>query len=77
MVVGLLMNLIGLDPIKALIYSAMLNGLAAPPLILLMIILGNKESAVQRYRSGWISNGLVGIACLLMIALPIVYLVAR
>ena len=77
MVVGLLMNLIGLDPIKALIYSATLNGLAAPPLILLMLILGNRQSAVQRYRSGWISNGLVGLACLLMTALPIVYLVAK
>jgi Mn2+/Fe2+ NRAMP family transporter len=77
MFIGLLMNLIGLDPIKALIYSATLNGLAAPPLILLMLILGNKQRAVHRYRSGWISNGLVGIACLLMAALPIVYLVAR
>lgn len=77
MVIGLLMNLVGLDPIKALIYSATLNGLAAPPLILLMLILGNRRSTVRRYRSGWISNGLVGIACLLMTALPIAYLVAR
>jgi Mn2+/Fe2+ NRAMP family transporter len=77
MLIGLGMNFIGLDPIKALIYSATLNGLAAPPLILLMLILGNKEGAVRRYRSGWLSNGLVGIACLLMTALPIVYLVAK
>jgi Mn2+/Fe2+ NRAMP family transporter len=77
MLIGLVMNFIGLDPIKALIYSATLNGLAAPPLILLMLILGNKQRAVPRYRSGWISNGLVGIACLLMTALPIWYLVAR
>lgn len=77
MVVGLLINLVGVDPIKALIYSATLNGLAAPPLILLMLILGNKQGAVRGYRSGWISNGLVGIACLLMTALPIAYLLAK
>ena len=76
MLIGLVMNFIGLDPIKALIYSAILNGLAAPPLILLMLILGNKQRAVGRYRSGRISNGLVGIACLLMTALPIAYLAA-
>ena len=77
MVVGLLMNFIGLNPIKALVYSALLNGLAAPPLILLMLILGNRVKAVHGYRSGRVSNALVGIAFLLMAGLPVAYLIAR
>jgi Mn2+/Fe2+ NRAMP family transporter len=77
MVVGLFMNFIGLNPIKALVYSALLNGLAAPPLILLMLILGNREKAVHGYRSGRVSNALVGIAFLLMAGLPVAYLIAR
>ena len=77
MFVGLAMNVVGLNPIKALVYSAILNGLAAPPLILVMLILGNKQRAVHRYRSGRLSNALVGFACLLMTVLPIVYLLVR
>jgi Mn2+/Fe2+ NRAMP family transporter len=53
------------------------NGLAAPPLILLMILLGNNRRLVKTDRSGWLSNGLVGLACLLMTLLPIVYLISR
>jgi NRAMP (natural resistance-associated macrophage protein)-like metal ion transporter len=77
MFVGLAMNTLGLNPIKALVYSALLNGLASPPLILLMLILGNKQRAVHRYRSGWVSNALVGFACLLMTVLPLAYLLAK
>src|SRR2546423_1718042 len=65
MCVGLLMNVLGINPIKALIYSAVLNGLAAPPLIFLMLVLGNSKRVAPRFRSGWISNLLVGLACLL------------
>ncbi len=71
------MNFLGLNPIKALVYSALLNGLGAPPLILLMLILGNRGTAVHGFRSGRVSNTLVGIAFLLMAGLPIVYLVAK
>jgi NRAMP (natural resistance-associated macrophage protein)-like metal ion transporter len=77
MFVGLAMNTLGLNPIKALVYSALLNGLVSPPLILLMLILGNKQRAVHRYRSGWVSNALVGFACLLMTVLPLVYLLVK
>ena len=75
--VGLLMNLVGIPPIKALIYSAVLNGLAAPPLISLMLLLGNSKRLVRRFRSGWLSNLLVGFALLLMTLLPLAYLVVK
>jgi NRAMP (natural resistance-associated macrophage protein)-like metal ion transporter len=77
MLVGLVMNLVGIDPIKALIYSAALNGVAAPPLILLMILLGNKKTVLGTRVSGRWSNFVVGAACLLMVALPILYLLQR
>jgi len=77
MFVGLLMNVVGLNPIRALVYAALLNGLAAPPLLLLLLLLGNNKRAVHRYRSGPISNVLVGLACLLMTVLPLAYLIVR
>ena len=77
MFVGLLMNVVGLNPIRALLYAALLNGLAAPPLIFLMLVLGNSKRAVHRYRSRWLSNILVGLACLLMTVLPLAYVIVR
>jgi Mn2+/Fe2+ NRAMP family transporter len=77
MFLGLLMNVIGLNPIQALVYSAVLNGLTAPPLMFLMLLVGNNRRAVRTYRSGWLSNTLVGLACVLMTLLPLVYLIVK
>lgn len=46
MVVGLLLNFIGLDPIKVLIYSAVLNGLIAPVIIILIVLLSQNEKVM-------------------------------
>lgn len=36
-IIGLIINFIGIDPVKALVYAAVLNGVAAVPLIFLII----------------------------------------
>ena len=72
-VVGLALNFIGIDPIRALYVSAILNGLAAPPLILLMLILSNSSST--RLEGGWLSDGLVGVALVVMTVSGAVYLI--
>jgi Mn2+/Fe2+ NRAMP family transporter len=72
-VVGLSINFLGIDPIRALYVSAILNGLAAPPLILLMLILANERS--RRHRSGWLSNALMVAALLVMTASAVAYVV--
>ena len=42
--VGMAISWMGIDPIKALYYAAALNGLAAPPLMILIILIaGNKK----------------------------------
>lgn len=44
MLVGLLINFVGFDPIQVLIYSAVLNGLIAPIILIpIILISGNKE----------------------------------
>lgn len=44
MIVGLVINFIGLDPIKALIYAAVINGIVSPIiLIFIMIMASNKK----------------------------------
>jgi NRAMP (natural resistance-associated macrophage protein)-like metal ion transporter len=73
--VGVTLGFIGIDPIRALYWSAILNGIAAPPLILLMLILSNSHRAIGAFTGGHLSDILVGVALVLMTVLPIVYLV--
>ncbi len=54
--VGLIINFIGIDPIKMLYYTAILNGIAAPPLIFLIIHIANKKKLLGRYRNDIITN---------------------
>jgi Mn2+/Fe2+ NRAMP family transporter len=72
--VGLVLNFVGINPIRALYLSAILNGLAAPPLIVLMLILSNSRSVVGARTSGPLSNALLAIAAVAMAGLPIAYL---
>jgi Mn2+/Fe2+ NRAMP family transporter len=73
-IVGVVLNLVGIDPIRALYLSAILNGLAAPPLIVMMLVLSN-SAAVGGRKGGMASDALVGIALLLMSAAAMVYLI--
>jgi NRAMP (natural resistance-associated macrophage protein)-like metal ion transporter len=66
MLVGLAINFIGLDPIKALIYSAVLNGLVAPIILFLIVRLSSNRKVMGEWvnkRStalvGWLVVGLM------------------
>ena len=48
MFAGLMMNFIGLDPIKALIYSAVLNGLVAPVVLALIVLLSSNATVMKK-----------------------------
>jgi NRAMP (natural resistance-associated macrophage protein)-like metal ion transporter len=50
---GVLMNFIGIDPIKALIYSAVVNGLVAPVVLILIVILASSKKIMGERVNGW------------------------
>jgi NRAMP (natural resistance-associated macrophage protein)-like metal ion transporter len=56
--VGLLINFIGINPIKALIWTAIVNGLITPPIIAIIIVVANNKKVMGRYTNGWLSNAL-------------------
>jgi NRAMP (natural resistance-associated macrophage protein)-like metal ion transporter len=73
--IGMLFNYIGLNPIKALVYSAILNGITAPPLLLLIMLLANRRSVMGRFTNSAWSN-ICGWTCfVLMSAAAIAYFV--
>jgi len=77
MLLGLAMNFIGLNPVRALYLSAVLNGLAAPPLIVMILLLSRRKHVLGEHTSGKISQFGVGMAALISAALPIAFIFAR
>lgn len=58
MFIGLGLNFIGLNPIKALIYSAVLNGAVAPIILVLILLMARNEKVMGEWTNGKISGGL-------------------
>lgn len=77
MMLGLAMNFVGLNPVRALYWSAVLNGLAAPPLIFMILVLSSRKSLLAEHASGPLSKFLVATAGIVSLALPVLYLFAR
>lgn len=66
---GLTMNFVGIDPIKALIYAAVLNGVIAPVVLFLIVILSSNKKIMGawvntplRASLGWIIATIMSLA---------------
>ena len=64
--IGLCINLLGVDPIKALIFAAVFNAIAAIPLLFMIAKIGNNAGILGQYKNGWLANTFVRIAALVM-----------
>jgi Mn2+/Fe2+ NRAMP family transporter len=76
MLVALLLNLAGIEPVHFLILAATLNGLAAPILMVIVWFLARDKNLLGEWASGRVSQWLLGIATLAMGSLPIFWLFA-
>jgi NRAMP (natural resistance-associated macrophage protein)-like metal ion transporter len=66
LILGLALNYIGISPIKALIYSAILYGLTAPVLIAIILHICNNKKVMKEHTNSVKSNVLGVITFLLM-----------
>ncbi|PKL31652.1 iron transporter [Candidatus Saccharibacteria bacterium HGW-Saccharibacteria-1] len=64
--VGLFINFLGIDPIQALIFTAVFNGIAAVPLLWMIARVGNNSKIMGSYINGVVSNIFVRLALLVM-----------
>ena len=69
MLVGLGLNFVGLDPIKALIYSAVFNGIVAPIVLVLIVLISSNKKIMGPWVNkpsttyiGWMVTGLMCLA---------------
>ncbi|MEI6851089.1 MAG: divalent metal cation transporter, partial [Candidatus Saccharibacteria bacterium] len=65
-VIGLIINFLGIDPIQALIFTAVFNGIAAVPLLWMIVRIGNNKNIMGQYKNGVLSNIFVRIAFVVM-----------
>ena len=69
--IGLGINFIGIDPVQALVFTAVFNGVAAVPLLFLVAKMARNEKIMGEYKSGWLSNALLWFTFLAMAAAAI------
>jgi len=66
LLVGLGINLMGISPVQALIWSAILYGVTSPVIIAIVLHISNNKDVMGKYTNGFWSNLLGGLAFLLM-----------
>lgn len=73
--IGILINFSGLNPIKALYYSAVINGLVAVPIIAIMMLIAADGKIMGRFKIGgwlyylgWATAVIMGLAAVAMMA---------
>lgn len=76
LIIGLLLNFIGISPIQSLIYSAILYGLTSPILIFIVLHISNNKAIMGKNTNSLTVNLLGGLAFVLMTvaAITLIYL---
>ncbi|MFZ9660652.1 MAG: divalent metal cation transporter, partial [Chitinophagaceae bacterium] len=75
LLVGLSLNYIGITPMKALLYSAIIYGLTTPVLIGIILHISNNKSIMGKFVNGKWSNILGFIALILMTICAVLYFI--
>ncbi len=66
--VGMAVNFVGINPISALFWSAVINGFLAPPLLVLVMLIANDKKIMRARVNGRVSNVLGWITTAVMFA---------
>jgi Mn2+/Fe2+ NRAMP family transporter len=69
--VGAALNFTPLDPIKALFWSAVINGVAAVPLMILIMLLSSRSAVMHQFTPGPVLKSLGWLATAVMAAAAI------
>jgi NRAMP (natural resistance-associated macrophage protein)-like metal ion transporter len=75
MVAGMALNLVGANPIRMQFLSAVLNGLLAPPLLLLVMLVGNNRAIMGEHVNGPWLNLLGWLATAIMFLAAVAFFV--
>ena len=74
LLIGLALNFIGVSPIQALIYSAILYGLTAPVMIVMVMHIANNKTVMGKFTNGHWSN-ILGVFTFILMTLSAIALI--
>jgi NRAMP (natural resistance-associated macrophage protein)-like metal ion transporter len=74
--IAVLLNLLGVEPMRFLVLAAILNGLSAPILMVIVWYLARDKKLLGRWVSPLWSQIIMGVAILAMTSLPILWLIS-
>ena len=66
--VGILINFVGINPIKALVLAAVINGFLAPPILVVIMLVANNKAVLGRDVNGPLANVMGWITTVAMFA---------
>jgi len=66
MLIGVALSFSPIDPIRLLLWSAVINGILAPPLIIIILVICNNPTVMGSFRNGRALNVFGGIAAVIM-----------
>jgi NRAMP (natural resistance-associated macrophage protein)-like metal ion transporter len=66
MLAGMAMDFAGVEPMRMLVWAAVVNGFLAPPLIVVVLVVCNNRELMGEHRNGWPLNVLGGATALVM-----------
>jgi len=73
--IGVVINFVGVDPIKALFWSAVINGVVAVPLMVIIMLMAMRRDVMGRFvlprplwAMGWLCTGTMAVAVGIMLA---------
>ena len=76
-VLGALANLSHVNPVKALVWAAVINGIVAIPVMALLMLLARRRDVMGKFRisqrwsvAGWVATAVMGVAAVFFIAIP-------
>ena len=73
--VGVGINYLGINPIDALFFTAVINGFVAPPLLVLIMLIANNRKVMGERRNHWATNSLGWLTAAAMFVAAVVLVV--
>jgi len=75
LVIGLLINILGISPMKALLYTAILYGITSPVMIAVVLHIGNNKKIMNNFTNSRLSNilGMITFIVMTMAAIALIY----
>jgi Mn2+/Fe2+ NRAMP family transporter len=74
-VLGVALDFVGVEPVKALVYAAVLQGFLAPILVVLLTLVARDPEVMGAHRSGWFDTTFGFLAAAVMAAAAVALVV--